>query len=392
MRNFLGAKDVAIIAYGELKNVRRSGRTAYELASAVMTELLDKTGLDIKAIDGLALTMPLSESGNPFWSNFVADYLGITPRWLQAVDLGGISALANVARAAAAIQAGLCETVMLIGADAPSTNRHPHYGGYRAEFWEPTGLMGPAGMFGLLMNRYMHQYDLSFDALAKLAVTQRNGAILNPNAYEKNRVPITADDYLTSRQVSTPVRLLDSVMYCDGGNGLIITSTERARKMGVRKLAYPTAYAEISNFNGQEMTPDITRTGFSAIGPELWEKTSLGTADIRMFHPYDDFLIAELLQLEQIGFCGDGEASNYLLETDISIHGTLPINTGGGQISAGQPGLAGGGLNLVEAVRQIFQEAGERQVSDPANALVTGIGVIPYGRNWGSSNIMILEA
>ena len=392
MRNFLGSKDIAIIAYSELKNERRSGKTAYELASAVMSELLEKTGLQTKAIDGLALTIPLSECGNPFWSNFVADYLGITPRWLQAVDLGGISALANVARAAAAIQAGLCETVMLIGADAPSTQLRPIYGGYRAEFWEPTGLMGPPGMFGLLMHRYMHQYPLSFDALARLAVAQRNGAILNPNAYEKNRVPITANDYLTSRQVSTPVRLLDSVMYCDGGNGLIITSAERARQMRVGKVAYPTAYAEISNFNGEEMTPDITETGFSLIGPEIWEKTALRPADIRMFQPYDDFLIAEFLQLEQIGFCGRGEASDFILGTDISPSGKLPINTGGGQISAGQPGLAGGGLNLVEAIRQIFGEAGERQIRDPANAMVTGIGVIPYGRNWGSSNIMILEA
>lgn len=392
MRNFLESKDIAIIAYSELKNERRSGKTAYELASAVMTELLEKTGLDTSAIDGLALTIPLSECGNPFWSNFVADYLGITPRWLQAVDLGGISALANVARAAAAIHAGLCETVMLIGADAPSTQLRPIYGGYRAEFWEPTGLMGPPGMFGLLMNRYIHQYKLSFEALGTLAVAQRNGAVVNPNAYEKNRVLLTVEDYLNSRQVSTPVRLLDSVMYCDGGNGLIITSVEHARRMGVRKMAYPTAYAEISNFNAQDMTPDITETGFSVIGPEIWEKSRLSAGDIRMFHSYDDFLIAEMLQLEQIGFCGRGESSEYLLNTDISPRGKLPINTGGGQISAGQPGLAGGGLNLVEAVRQIFGEAGERQVPDPANALVTGVGVIPYGRNWGSSNIMILEA
>jgi len=115
-------------------------------------------------------------------------------------------------------------------------------------------------------------------------------------------------------------------------------------------------------------------------------------ADIRMFHPYDDFLIAEMLQLEQIGFCGRGEGSDFLFDTDVSFKGKLPINTGGGQISAGQPGLAGGGLNLVEAVRQMMGEAGERQVGDPYNAMVTGIGVIPYARNWGSSNVLILEA
>jgi len=392
MKNFLKSKDSAIVAYGELKNERRSGWTAYELASQVMSQLLEKTSLRPCDIDGLALTIPLSECSNPFWSNFVADYLGITPRWLQASDLGGISALANIARAAAAIQVGLCEMVMVIGADAPSTQHRANYGGYRSEFWEPTGLQGPPGMFGFLMNRYITKYKLSFEALGKLAVAQRNGAIMNPNAYEKNRVPITVADYLNARQVSSPLRLLDSVMYCDGGNGVIVTTTERARRMGARKIVHPTAYAEITNFNGAQMTPDITETGFSVIGPEIWQKSDLAIGDIRMFQPYDDFLIAEMLQLEQIGFCGRGEGSEFLLNTDISPAGKLPINTGGGQISAGQPGLAGGGLNLVEAVRQMFGEAGERQIKDPANAMVTGIGVIPYGRNWGSSAILILES
>jgi acetyl-CoA acetyltransferase len=391
MRNFLETREIAIVAYGETPNIRRSGLSAYELASQVSAELLGKTGLRPADIDGLAVNIPLSECANPFWSNFVADYLGIVPRWLQGVDLGGTSTLANLARAAAAIQAGLCETVMLISVDAPSTQLRPVYGGYRTEFWEPTGLAGPPGMFGLLMNRYIAQYGLDFEALGKLAVAQRNGAIANPNALEKNRVPITVRDYCESRIVSSPLRLLDSVMYCDGGNGLIVTTAANARTIGTAKAVYPIAYAELANFNGAEMTPDITETGFSVIGPEIWAKSGLQPDDVDMFQPYDDFLIAELMQLEQLGFCGRGEGSAFLLNTDLSPTGQLPINTGGGQISAGQPGLAGGGLNLVEAVRQLFGEAGARQVPDASNALVTGIGVIGYGRNWGNSNAMVLH-
>jgi acetyl-CoA acetyltransferase len=111
-----------------------------------------------------------------------------------------------------------------------------------------------------------------------------------------------------------------------------------------------------------------------------------------MFQPYDDFTIAVLMQFEAFGFCGKGEGSDYILRTDLSYSGEIPLNTGGGQISAGQPGLASGGLNLAEAVRQMFGEGGATQVRDPRNALVTGIGVIPYGRNWGTSSAMILEA
>jgi acetyl-CoA acetyltransferase len=128
------------------------------------------------------------------------------------------------------------------------------------------------------------------------------------------------------------------------------------------------------------------------VGPEALKKAGMSPNNVDMFHPYDDFLIAMLFQLEQIGFCKRGEGSDFLLNTDLSPKGKLPINTGGGQISAGQPGLAGGGVNMVEAVRQLFGEAGARQVPNAKNALVTGIGVVPYFRNWGSSVAMVMEA
>jgi acetyl-CoA acetyltransferase len=285
----------------------------------------------------------------------------------------------------------MCEVAMVLCADAPSTSWRAANGGFRVAFWDPTGIQGPPGGFGLLMNRYMAQYDLKPEALGKLAVAQREGALLNDNAYEKLRVPITVEDYLSSRVISSPVRLLDCVMFADGAAGVLVTSAERARKMTGGNLVFPTAYSEIVNFNGREAQPDITETGFSVIGPEVLAKAGLTPSDIRMFHPYDDFLIAEMLQLEQIGWCGRGQGSDFLLETDVSYRGILPINPGGGQISAGQIGLASGMTNLVEAVRQMNGEAGARQVSDPRNALVTGIGIIPYGRNWYVSNALTLE-
>ncbi|MDP7602449.1 MAG: thiolase family protein, partial [Alphaproteobacteria bacterium] len=104
------------------------------------------------------------------------------------------------------------------------------------------------------------------------------------------------------------------------------------------------------------------------------------------------FTIAVMMQLEDFGFCKRGQGSHYVRDTDLSHRGGIPTNTGGGQLSAGQPGLASGGLNLVEAVRQMFGEAGERQVANTRAALVTGIGVIPYARNWGTSTAMVLEA
>lgn len=388
--NFLKDKDVCIVAYGETKIDRRTGKTAYELASEVAEQLYKSAKLGPEDIDGLTFTVPLSECSNPFWSNYCSDYLGITPRWLQTTDLGGASATGNVARAAMAIQNGWCETVMLLGVDAPSTQWRAYYGCYRNEFWDPVGIQGPPGAFGFLMNRYAHQHDLDYAGLGALAVAQRNGAVLNKNAYEKFRQKITVDDYLNSRQVSSPLRLLDSVMFCDGGNGLLMMKTSRARRLGLKRV-YPLSYSEITNFNGRNQTPDITKTGHSVSGVEALKMAKMKAKDIDMFHPYDDFLIAVMLKLEQMGFCKEGQGSQFLRDTDIGPKGTLPINTGGGQIGCGQPGLAGGQLNLVEAVRQLMGEGGRRQVPNARTAAVTGIGVIPYGRNWGTSSAMVLS-
>jgi acetyl-CoA acetyltransferase len=392
-QNFLASKPVAIIAYGEVPNQRRSGKRPFEFAAEIMEHLLDRTGLEHTDIDGLATNIPTAESGNTFYSNALADNLGLAPRWLQLTDIGGSAPVGNVARAAAAIVTGQCEMVFCVAADSTGTTgvAHRRLGGYREEFMEPAGFMGPPVAFGLLSRAYDQKYGLNVSALATLAVTQRNGALMNDNALEQFRKPITVEDYLSSRIIADPIRLLDCVMRCDGGSGLLITSADRARTMGCHKAVYPIAYSEITNFAPADATPDIIETGFTIVGPEVFAKARMSPEDVSMFQAYDDFLIAVMLQLEQIGFCERGEAADFILRTDLSPTGKLPLNTGGGQISAGQPGLGGGGLTLTEALRQLFGEAGSRQIPRARTALVSGIGTIPYFRNWGSSACMILE-
>ena len=386
-----GSKDIAIVGYAETPVVLRSGRSSYDLAAEAFEGILEHTGVDKSEIDGICVAETMSETSNPFWAVYLCEHLGLTPTWTQINGLGGASTIGGVARAAAAIRDGLCETVLVLSSDAQSSWPPTEQGAQRFEFQYPVGLNGPVGAFGLLTQRYRHQYELLDEALAKLAVTQRAHALLNPNGCEKLRKPLTEGDYLTSRYVSEPLRMLDSVMVCDGANALLVTSTEKARELGCRKMVHPVGYGEIANFNGPDMLADITESGFTVAGPKAFARAGLTPADIRMIHPYDDFLIAILLTLEHLGFCERGGGSKFIMETDLSHRGTLPLNTSGGQISAGQPGLAGGGLNAVEAVRQMFGEAGERQVDDPRNALVTGIGMVPYGRNWGVSNVLILE-
>ncbi|MEP9355844.1 thiolase family protein [Xanthobacter sp. KR7-65] len=384
--------DVVIAGFSETKVAYQSGRSAYGLAGLALSDLLERTGIEKKEIDGLSVTLALSEGSNPFFAVYMADALGLEPTWLNAGGIGGCSATGGVARAISAIRDGMCRVAVVMSADAPSTAWRSNYGAYRPEFQDPQGVQGPPATFGLLMSRYDHQYGLDPRALGKIAITQREHALHNPNALEKFRKPLTMDDYLASRPIADPLRILDCVMFCDGANAFLVMSEEEARARGLEKMVRPTAYAEVTNYRGSDAAPDITESGFYQVAPKVFGKSGLSPADIDMFQPYDDFTVAVLMQFEAFGFCRTGQGSAYVNDTDLSYRGSLPLNTGGGQISAGQPGLASGGLNLAEAVRQLFGEGGERQVARARNALVTGIGVIPYGRNWGCSAAMILEA
>ena len=387
----MSARDIVIAGYSETKIDLQTGRGAYELAGEAFDLLLGSTGIEKRAIDGLSVNAAISEACNPFFAVFLCEALGLSPSWLTLSALGGCSSLGGVARAASAIRDGQCEVAVVLGADAQSTVNRSLFGAWRGEFLEPTGALGPPAAFGVLMNRYAHQYGLKFEALGKIAITQREHALLNDNACPKLRKPLTMQDYLGSRMIADPLRLLDCVMVCTGANAVLVTSAEKARALGLKKMVRVSAYAELTNHDGDDPTPDITETGHAKIAPKVFARAGLNPADIRMFHPYDDFTIAVVMQLEDFGFTVRGKGCDYVLETDLSFRGKLPLNTGGGQISAGQPGLAGGGLNLVEAVRQMFGDGGARQVADRKNALVTGIGVIPYGRNWSVNAAMILE-
>jgi acetyl-CoA acetyltransferase len=378
-----------IVGFAETPYRVATGRSVFDLAGDAHAALLESTGLDNRAIDGLVACTSTTEAGNPFWSAYLADALGLELDFCQGMDLGGASFIAGVARAALAVRAGVCRRVVVIAADAPSTTNRSDPRGYRPEWQDTVGLMGPPGVFGLLSSRYEAQHGPVQDALAKLAVTQRQHALLNDNACAKLRKPLTADEYVAARQISTPINLLDCVMGCDGANAVLVTSRRDAGALASRAVPI-LGFGERTNQDIADPVPDVTRCGHAAAGAKALRESGLRAAGIAMLQPYDDFLIAILLQLEALGFCPPGGGRRFVLDTDISYRGTLPINTGGGQISCGQAGLAGGGLNFVEAVRQLRREAGARQVTNAANAMVTGIGSIPYIRNWGVSAVMIL--
>ncbi|HKX79006.1 MAG TPA: thiolase family protein [Novosphingobium sp.] len=386
----MALKDAAIVGFAETKIESRAGRDIWELGGEILGSLIERTGIGKDEIDGMLINASITGAGNCFWSQTTAEYLGLELDFCQSVDLGGCSAAGAVARAAAALDAGLCTTILLLNADTQASENNINMRAFHGEWTDTYGLIGPPADFGLISRRYDHLFGLDLDALGKLAVTQRNHAILNENACEKLRKPITVQDYLDSRMIADPVRLLDCVMVCDGANGLLMTTRRRAKEKGLDKYVVPLGYGERTNYQIAQNLADITESGHSVAGKRAFAQAGLTPARIGSFHPYDDFLIAIMLQLEMLGFAGRGQGAAFIRDTNMAFDGDLPLNTGGGQISAGQAGLAGGGTNLIEAVRQLFGEGGARQVGNRDNALVTGIGWIPYARNWGTSVALIL--
>lgn len=386
----MALRDAAIIGYAETKIVKPSERDVWELGAEVLDTLLSRTGVEKQEIDGLILSSSLTGAANAFWSQMTAEYLGLELDFSQTLDIGGCAPLGAIARAAAAIDAGLATTILCLYADTPAAENNSRARGFHGEWLTPIGYLGPPVAFGLLSKRYEWQFGLDYAALGQLAVTQRAHAVLNDNACEKLRKPITVDDYVNSRMIADPIRLLDCVMTCDGASGLLVTSRKRAKQKGISKFVVPIGYGERSHYRVSEAIVDPTESGHIPAGKRAFEMAGLNPQDVASFHPYDDFVIAIMIQLEMLGFCKHGQGCDFIKDNDFTYTGTLPLNTGGGQISAGQCGLAGGGTNLIEGVRQLLGEGGRRQVKNTKNALVTGIGGIPYGRNWATSAVMIL--
>ena len=192
----MALRDHAIVAYAETKVMEKSDRDVFVLIGEMLESLLDSTGLDKNEIDGLVVAgMTGTGAGNIFWPQTIADVLGLQVGFCEQVNIGGCSAAGCVVRAAAAIEYGLCEVAFLSFSDTHVLeDKTDHTHTYRREWTDPYGLMGPPGAFGLLSRAYEAKYGLDYRMLGKLAVTQRDHAIMNEHACEKLRVPITIED------------------------------------------------------------------------------------------------------------------------------------------------------------------------------------------------------
>jgi acetyl-CoA acetyltransferase len=360
----VGVAD-AVSPSGELEARGRA------LEAAMVHEALADAGLTLADVDGVAYAG--SAAG-------LAEYLGIRPRYLDGTVVRGSSYELHVEHAAAAIAARLCDVVVGVYAATPRSDRsRPGGGGWRggppgpnpAMEWEvPYGLRLPIGGYALAASRHMAVYGTTPEQLAQIAVDTRRWAALNPRARFQD--PITVDDVLASPMIVSPLHLLDCCLVTDGAGAYVLASAERARDLA-RPPVYVLGAATGATHQMISEMPDLTVTGGAVSGPAAFDMASIKHDDVDLLMSYDSFTITALLHLEDLGFCAKGDGGAFVEDGRLGPGGSLPMNTNGGGLSYTHPGMYGMFL-LVEAVRQLRGEAGDRQIRRHRVAVAHGSG------------------
>lgn len=330
-------------------------------------------GLEPGDVDGLLVGQQLGETPQHVPAT-VAEYLGLRPSMADVVDLGGASAAGMVWRAGAAIAAGMCEVVLCAAGTArPEAglpmvkNRNPI-----REFDVPFGASGANTTYAMIAQAHMDRYGTRAEDLAEIAVRARANAQLNEAAIFHG-APITVADVLDSPMVSAPIHLLEAVMEAAGGSAFVVVAPERARALG-RAGADLLGAGEYVTHRALSAAPSMTSGPLRTAMRRALERGGASLADLGSLQLYDCYTIVVGITLEDLGLCPPGEFGRWIHDHDFSPAGDLPVNTHGGQLGFSQCGLAGPMSHIVEAVRQLRGEAGERQIGDPRLCLVTGNG------------------
>ena len=358
--------SVAITGVGSFGIGATPGWSALELMEQAAHRAVADAGLTLADIDGLCAAT--------FYHFFptlsAAEQLGIRPKWSSADMVGGSSYMNYVVHAAAAIEAGLCNNVLILyGSNARSSmdlnglietpaSEQP---------WEP---MVPLSGYSLAASRYLHEFDATREDFGRVHLSARAWAALNPEA--ELREQITLDDYLAQRQIATPFCRYDCCLLSDGGVAIVVSRSDRAAHMKqppVYLLGAGSAHwhREIAQM------PDFTTTAATESSARAYDMAGLGPDDIDVVELYDAFTLNVLLFLEDLGFAAKGEGAGLVRDGAIAPGGRLPVNTNGGGLCHAHPGMYGL-ICISEAVHQLRGSAAERQVPGVETAIAHGNG------------------
>ncbi len=385
-------KDKAcIVGLGETEYTRGSGKTVLRLVCEASVNAMNDAGLTAKDIDGFVLPGPF------VWQEALAANLGIENlRYSTMVQMGGASPVTALQSAAMAVSTGVAKHVLVpFGWNGYSQARVSRREGPKAaepprenamsqavrNFYAPYGALAPVQYYAWLATRHQSLYGVSEEDMGQVALTSRANAQSNPRAYMHDR-PLDLEQYLASPLMATPFKVLDCCLETDGACAVIVTSPERARD-----LSHPPVYimgiAEGHPYPADDIPnrANFFEIGLSFAAPHAFGMAGVTPADMDFAQIYDCFTYVVLLQLEAAGFCGRGEAGEFVRDGRIAVDGDLPINTHGGLHSEAH---VWGHNHVVEATRQLRGQA-TSQVPGCELGLVTGWG------DFGDGSLAILR-
>lgn len=364
----------AISGIGELKPVRKTENVAtMDLLMRVAAEAIADAGITADEIDGLLVAPQVGETPQHVPAT-VAEYFGMQPTMSNMVDLGGASGPGMIWRAAAAIAAGQCETVLCVIGNhrnpvpPKSPNRNP-----AREFDTPFGASGANTSYALLMQAHMAAYGCTPEDYAQIAAGARGNAQFNPMAIFYGQ-PASVEEVLASPMVASPLHLFEIVMPVAGADAVIVTTADRAAK-GPHRPVHLLGAGEKITHRAVSQAPSLTSGPLKPSIARALSQAGLSIEDIDFLSLYDCYTIMVAATIEDAGLCAPGQFGAWLRDNGGMGHeARKPINTHGGQLGFGQPDLAGGMTHVVEAVRQIRGTAPGRQMSRCDTALITGNG------------------
>lgn len=367
------SRRVAIAGVGLAgRNGNADGKTPYALIADAARLALADAGLRRSDIDGFGSTglgalAPVD----------VAEYLGLQPHWVDSTSVGGASWEIMAAHAADAIAARRADVVLLTyGSTARSDLRmglrtaNLDWGSRGPQQWEAPYGITLISKYAMAARRHMHQYGTTLEQLAEIAVSARYNAGHNPDAQAHD--PITIDDVLDSRMIADPFTALQCCLRSDGGAAAVLVAEDRVADLPVRPVWVLGSGEQVSHISMGQWA-DFTAGPAAYSGKAAFGRAGVTPSDIDVCQLYDAFTYMLLITLEDLGFCAKGEAGAFVEDGSLRLGGSLPTNTDGGGLSACHPGQRGLFL-IVEAVRQLRGEAGERQVPEARLACVSGTG------------------
>jgi acetyl-CoA acetyltransferase len=341
-------KSIAIVGAAETTDMGRiTNLSQIGLHADAALNAMKDAGLKPSDIDGIATAGETPTT--------IAHYLGLTPKWADGTAVGGCSFMIHVRHAAAAIESGLCKTVLIthgesgrsgIARSRPAVSP----GSLAGQFELPYGPMGPPTLFPIPVLRYMKTYGVTHEQLAMVAVVQREWAAKNPRATFKD--PITVDDVLNSRMIAYPFRLLQCCLVTDGGGALILTAAERAKDFPTKPVYLLGTGESVETPMVSQMADFTSSRAFRVAGAKAFEESGITHKDVDHLMIYDAFAHLPLYGLEDLGFCKPGEAAGFIWERNTAAGGKLPLNTNGGGLSYMHSGMYGM-YALQESVRQM---------------------------------------